>query len=248
VLASSVLNVAVQDDWTTVFTAIGTVAAAVAAVGIAIWSDWRTGNRVEAEQLISRQQLATQQEFSRQQLVDQQEFSRNQLAEERQADLAKDQLAEAYMVRVELGARDIPVETDPVYDEPTGPMLKRVAAMVVNGGSFVITKVEARFVVQGNIQSPKSYHLLPGDSPFPRPAGYFWRSIGDSIVNTTLPPWTAGVLIEANDVNPDRAVGAYVIIRWTDRWDKRWEHNRGAIKQVGETDPWESQAKPEPAG
>jgi hypothetical protein len=102
-----------------------------------------------------------------------------------------------------------------------------------------MTKVEAQFVIQDNCQAPKEYHLLPGDSPFPRPGGYSWRSVGDSIVNTTLPPWTAGLLIEANDIDPERATGAYVIVRWTDRWGKRWQHNRGEVKQIGENDPWD---------
>lgn len=238
-MAVGVLEVAVQGDWTTILTAIGTVAAACAAVGIAIWSDWRTGNRVDEERGFSRQQLADQQRFSREQLDAEQKFSRDQLEEERRRELVKEQFAEAYMVRVELGVRDIPVKVDEVYNEPEGPILKRLAAMVVNGGSFVVTNVEARFFIFGNIQSANAQHLLPGDSPFPRPGGYAWRSVGDSILNTTLPPWTAGILVESSDVNPEWLMGAYAIIRWTDRWGKRWEHKRGAVRQVKDNDPWE---------
>jgi hypothetical protein len=133
-MSTGVLNVAVQDDWTAILTAIGTMTAAVVAVCIAIWSDLRTGDRVKKEQQNSRQQLAEQQEFSRQQLASQQEFNRNQLVEEHQVELVKEQVAEAYMVRVELGDRDIAIETDDVYGEPVGQMLKRLAAMLVNGG------------------------------------------------------------------------------------------------------------------
>jgi hypothetical protein len=43
------LVVTLEDDWTTYFTAIGTVAAATAAVGIAWWGDRRTGTRLRQE-------------------------------------------------------------------------------------------------------------------------------------------------------------------------------------------------------
>jgi hypothetical protein len=43
------LIVALKEDWTTYFTAVGTVATALAAVGIAWWGDKRTGKRVRDE-------------------------------------------------------------------------------------------------------------------------------------------------------------------------------------------------------
>jgi len=50
------LTVALKEDWTTYFTAVGTVATALAAVGIAWWGDRRTGKRVSDEW--ARTQLA----------------------------------------------------------------------------------------------------------------------------------------------------------------------------------------------
>jgi hypothetical protein len=233
-----VLTVAVQDDWTTILTAIGTVTTAIAAVGIAIWSDRKAGNRVAGERGFGLKQLAKEQEFSREQLMKEQDFSRAQIAEERQLRLAAEQVAEAHMVRIEQAARDVATQVDDVFNEPVGPTMKRLAVMVVNGGSYVITDVEAQFLVSGNLQAPKAQHLLPGDSPFPRPGGYTWRSVGSSLMSTTLPPWTAGILIESSDIDPRWLTGAYAMVRWTDRWGSRWEHKRGEIRMISNDDPW----------
>ena len=35
--------------WTDILTAIGTVGAVIAAVGIALWTEWRSGGRLKAE-------------------------------------------------------------------------------------------------------------------------------------------------------------------------------------------------------
>ncbi len=52
-------------DWASIMTAFGTVAAAVAAVGIALWVDWRSGVRIRAEHDRGDRLLAAEQARSR---------------------------------------------------------------------------------------------------------------------------------------------------------------------------------------
>jgi hypothetical protein len=73
-------------------TAVGTVAAAVAAVSIALWTDKRSANRIAAEH-----------ERSDRLLEEERAYSRAQIDEERKLAREREQLAEAYAVHVVLG-------------------------------------------------------------------------------------------------------------------------------------------------
>ncbi len=69
-------------DWASIVTAIGTVLVAIVAVGIALWSEWRTGKR----------------------LADERAFSRAQIEEERRIARNGEQFSEAYAVHGERSA------------------------------------------------------------------------------------------------------------------------------------------------
>jgi hypothetical protein len=43
-----------------------------------------------------------------------------------------------------------------------------------------------------------------------------------------------------SDAMPDeRVVGWYPVVRWTDRWGQRWEHRLGDVRNVDDNAPWE---------
>ncbi len=103
-------------DWASIVTAIGTVLVAIVAVGIALWSEWRTGKR----------------------LADERAFSRAQIEEERRIARNGEQFSEAYAVQVVLGERST--------GEPgeRSASASRLGAIVINHGRYAITGIEAQ--------------------------------------------------------------------------------------------------------
>ncbi len=118
-------------DWASIMTAFGTVAAAL---GIAIWSEQRTDTRLTAER-----------EHSDQQLREERDRADARLQAERDTARAREQLAEAYAVQVTVAAsrREVSRLDNPWVD--AGDWQEAPAAVVVNGGYYTITGIEARF-------------------------------------------------------------------------------------------------------
>jgi len=75
-------------------TAFGTVGAVIAAVGIALWTERRSGRRLKAER-----------ERSDRLLREERVRSRAQIEEERRIAREREQLSEAYAVQVALGEK-----------------------------------------------------------------------------------------------------------------------------------------------
>ena len=82
------IPVAGGPDWADIMTAFGTVGAVIAAVGIALWTEWRSGERLKAEQQRSDRQLE-----------EERALSRAEIEEERRIALEREQLAETYADR-----------------------------------------------------------------------------------------------------------------------------------------------------
>lgn len=145
-------------------TAAGTIAVAVAAVGVAAWSEWRITKRANAErersdklraeelarhetELSEERQLAGKRLSDERQAADdrlqrQIAHSESLLAAERQRAGDEEQLAEAWAVEV-VGARMGP--EDGVVSTPDNPS-ERPAVVVINSGRYTITRVEARSI------------------------------------------------------------------------------------------------------
>lgn len=121
-------------DWASIMTAFGTVGAVAAALGIAIWSEQRTDTRLTAER-----------EHSDQQLREERDRADARLQAERDTARAREQLAEAYAVQVTVAAsrREVSRLDNPWVD--AGDWQEAPAAVVVNGGHYTITGIEARF-------------------------------------------------------------------------------------------------------
>jgi hypothetical protein len=81
-------------SWTDVLTAVGTVGSVIAAVFIALWTERRSGKRINAEHARADQLLAQERAHGR-----------AQLEEERRLAREREQEPEAYAVQIVLGER-----------------------------------------------------------------------------------------------------------------------------------------------
>jgi hypothetical protein len=163
-------------SWPEVLVAFATVAAVVAAVGIALWTDRKAAARLKAEHERSDQLLAGERKRSA-----------AQIEEERRITREREQLAEAYAVQV--APAEVPIRF--INDEGTG---KQLAAIVVNRGAFTITRVEAQFCLDGKefglalcIQADGRLRGTPG-----RPAKRTKES-AQHAMHGVLTPWDVGI-------------------------------------------------------
>ena len=220
-------------DW---LTAAGTILVAVAAVGVALFAERRADERVKAEREHSATVLADERKAADARLLRQQEHSDEQLRRERQASWDAEQLAQAYAVQVVMGEMDAgPPAADGVYGDPVGePNAKILAVMIVNRGSYTITRIEAQF-------SPDGLSLIPHHR-FTRLAGFddvpellrvrFSRLRDDTGYGRILAPGDTGIRFETDPVGVNHLAGPHAVVSWTDRWDQRWEHKKGDIRKL----------------
>jgi hypothetical protein len=210
-------------------TAFGTVGAVVAALGIALWSERRTDNRLAAERKHSDEQLA-----------DERAFSRAQLAEERRIAIGREQLAEAYAVQVAMTDWNAGPSTP-----GTGPSsaMKTLRAIVVNHGGYTIMRVEAqlRLAAGGNasIVSFATSERVGGTEDLdPRLRQRTFSRLEGMTHADRLTPWDAGIYFQSDPMSAEQLPGAYPVVRWVDRWGAHWEHRRGEVRQIRDGEEW----------
>lgn len=221
---------------TDILTAIGTVGAVVAAVGIALWTDWRSARRIREEREHSDRQLAAEHERGDRLLAEEREHSRTQIEEERRVTREREQMAEAYQVRVVMGqmAAGELNEQDEADDS-----VQKLAVMVVNGGSYTITRVEAQFSYDGRSLVPHGgYKRVTGFMDLPSGLRGAWHVSEERAMRGVLTPWDAGIRFESDKVHVKFLSGPYPLVRWTDRRGTRWEHRRGEVRQVRDNEEW----------
>jgi hypothetical protein len=149
--------------WTDILTGIGTVGAVIVALGIALYTDWRAARRINAEHERSDRVLAEERERSRAALEDERAYGRAQLEGERRLARERQQLAGAYAVQV-VNAQNFQMFGDATLEEVVSGSLANtfavqvdwthLAVLIVNRGSYTITRVEVRF-------SPDGHSLVP---------------------------------------------------------------------------------------
>jgi len=217
-------------DWATIMTAFGTVGAVMAAVGIAIWSEWRTAKRLADEHARSGRQLA-----------EERAFSATRIEEERNLAREREQLAEAYAVQVTAGTlrgeqpdrRENPWID--IGDRPEAP-----AVLVINRGHYAIAGVEVRFFYEstGHVAEPRSIGLFPSESAIP-PLLTDGLSGLRSAAGGVLTPWDDGMRFIGDFGSPGYGLpDLHPIVRWTDRWGTRWEYRLGEVRLVDGHAPW----------
>lgn len=217
-------SIAAGPDWASVVTAIGTVAVATVAVGVALFAEWRADKRVAAERAHSDARL--REERAR---------SDARLTEERRLFQKREQFAEAYAVQITLMKS---------YPHGEGDdKAHRLIAAIVNHGSQTITRIEVRFSPDGrNVIPARKQERLAVDPNVPRAARVAASDLVPSAeaaaFSDRLTPWDTGMTAETDPIGAQRLTDPRVIVRWTDRWGTRWEHKRGDVQPVDESAQW----------
>jgi hypothetical protein len=123
---------------------------------------------------------------------------------------------------------------------PIDDAVKVLSVMIVNKGSYTITRIEARFCTDGNnVISHHQFARLGAFDDLPRRLSEgFTRLEDDSGCGDVLAPGDIGMRFESDRLGAQHIAGPFPLVRWTDRWGTRWEHKRGEVLQVGESDPW----------
>ena len=216
-------------DWSSITTAIGTVAVAVVAVAVALFAEWRADKRMAAERAHSAVQLA-----------EERKRAAAQIAEERRLFGEREQLAEAYLVQIALGQETVEELPDD-YADPGGGPVERLIALAINHGKFTITRVEARFSTDGgNLIAPRRQARMPARLPRAIEHKYGFPELAEKGTSSgdRLTPWDTAMAFTAL-IGAQRVTDLRVIVRWTDRWGTRWEHKSGEVWQIEESDPWQ---------
>lgn len=227
--------------WTDILTAGGTVGAVMVALGIAWWSDRRLRQEraqekeeLEEERRRSAAALTEQRAHEKAALEEERAYSRAQLEEERRLALDREQLLQASSVRVRLASRRAP------GDSPETARFRQLAALVENKGDYTVTRVTVRFFLDngGQMLTLRRSEPISRSPDSARLRGDF-DVLPQEPMEEVLTTWDVGVRFES-PIGPERDLaGAFVVVRWTDRWDTRWEYKLGAVRQIQEDEPWE---------
>ena len=204
-------------------TAFGTVCAVFAAVGIAIWSNYKTNRRVEAERVEADRRLREERASANERL-------------QRQFDQAEqlEQHSEAAAVTV----------VGPILrsDEDVTPEREKAAirpgAFVINKGRYAIRNVEARLSLDdGSLIELGSMEPLMDPSALPQPwTADLMGMIGQFHISTIAPGQAMQFLGDATHIR--RLPTSFLIVRWTDRWDVRWEYRNGEVHKIEMSAEW----------
>ena len=223
--------------WTDIMTAFGTVGAVAVALFIALWSDWRTGQRLDRERDDADRRLRHEQEHSDAQLAEERRLADERLRAERDVAQWREQLAEAYAVQVVLAGGS----TGDLGKRDRAP--HRLAVIVVNRGRYTITNVEAQLRLGGSgnpsLVGFDSEQRLPGGDDLPPDLlGGLSVRLRAGVRADRLTPWDRGLRFDAAPVSAEDLQGAYPVVRWTDRWGGRWEHRLGEVRPAGLFEEW----------
>ena len=122
------VTVAAGPDWASATTAIGTVAVAVVAVGVALFAEWRASRRLADERALHAKEIGDERALGEKRLAEQFAHSDAQLAEERAHSAAQLQEDRVWNRRVDLYARASLAMRRYAEQPPTGPDGKPVLA------------------------------------------------------------------------------------------------------------------------
>lgn len=195
---------------------------------------------IAEERTLADRRLAEQLAHSDAQLAAERTHSTAQLEGERQRAQEREQLIEAYNVMVFNGMTSIN-EGGP--DDPIACPL----AIVVNGGHYSITNVETQFLTRTStfkvfkVFHASAFYMLP-DILLAGEEGAS-QSTEWPAPSTVLTPSDPGLRIIGLDRPIRELIGSYAVVRWADRWDTRWEHCKGEVRQIFGNEPW-----PQPEG
>jgi F0F1-type ATP synthase epsilon subunit len=250
-------------DWASIMTAIGTVAVAIAAVGIALWTDWRSGVRIAAEQARHDKETADERALADKRLADQQAHSDKQLADEREAADARlqrqleaaaaqaqterdagrerEQLAEAYAVQVTPARMDPKTYNSQITTSDPEDPITCPCVFIANTGHYTITEIHAQFSPEGSslVGYGDRVHLSSWAKLPPEIVHRIGLSAHErNVRNDTLTPADMGLLFVHDAMAESKIFGCYPVVRWRDQWRQRWEHKLGVVRKIAEGEQW----------
>jgi len=217
-------------DWQDTATAIGTVAVAVVAVGVALFAEWRADIRVKREREHSAKGLAEERAAADTRLMRQMEHSDAQLREDRQRTRKAEQQAEAWAVQI------IPNLAC------GGDGTSQLTATVRNLGNYSIVQVEVQFSPDGeNLVSQRKNERL---DEFEFSGSGFSREPPARVADFTQSGYqgilTRGAAMRfwSDDIADSHLSGPFSVVRWRDHLGQLWEHRLGRVRMVAEGQPW----------
>ncbi len=113
--------------------------------------------------------------------------------------------------------------------------------MVVNRGSYTITRIEAQFSYDGKrLTPPAGYRRLSGFGQVRPLLRKDWRPSSERAMYGILTPLDAGIRFESDEVDVRHLKSPYPLVRWMDRWGTRWEweHRLGEVRQIRDDQDW----------
>ena len=137
------------------------------------------------------------------------------LRSERQGMQDKESLAEAYAVQVGGIATTI----------------------VINHSRYTIKDVAARLRAKDSlVDFEKSERIV-------ETSGYSTELGADIVLDADfqldiLTPWDRALRFSIDPAHVSDLVGAYPVVRWTDRLNNRWEHRKGGVVKIDAHAPW----------
>ena len=159
--------------------------------------------------------------------------SDNQLKEERRLAREREQLGQAYAVQVVMGQRQGQRDEANQWGDRLPSQTWVLSAMVVNHGSYTITRLEAQYCLNNNIlTSPRRFDRFSGFVNVPANLRQGDQPSAEHALRGVLTPFDEGIRFETDLIPEEGLVNPYWLVRWTDHWGTRWEHKLGAVRQI----------------
>jgi hypothetical protein len=195
-------------------------------------ADKRLAKEIEA----ANDRLKVQREYADAQFTDERAHSARQLEEERRIAREREQFAEAYKIQVLQGERDGGPPIEPIYEETDGS-LKVYGAIIINGGAYTITDVDARLrLADGRVERFAGSERVTGTRKLPDQLSDGMVGLLEALSHSDrLAPWDVGLRFYTD---PMPLMVWYPVVRWKDRWGTHWEHRKGEMRQIEEGEDW----------
>lgn len=134
--------------------------------------------------------------------------------------------------------REVPRDDNPWID--AGDWQEAPAAVVVNGGRYTITGIEARFCYpeSGHVVERRAAQRVSPMGILAGPLAEGLSLLTSDLETSVLTPADVGVRFYGEFTEPGVRVEVYPLVRWIDQWGTGWEHRRGQVGQVQAGDPW----------
>jgi hypothetical protein len=154
---------------------------------------------------------------------------RRRFEDERRHAREQEQLEEAWAVHADMAQT--------VYHGQNAEPARILWATISNRGRFTITRLEARFSMDGRavIMPEKSERDMSADYNGQLGMGLLRE---EGAMSGILRGWGETMRFQSEVLPTAQLKDPYALVRWTDRWGTRWEHRLGGVHRVGSDEVW----------